>query len=98
MIKVCLKVALLNILNGLDCIFTILCVTSGEAVEVNPIMAYFLDIHPLVFVAVKLGLVIPFSVFLLYLSERLWVRRSIDMLLLVYSLIIVYQIIFRILV
>ena len=43
-------------LNVVDVILTIiLCINSGM-IEVNPIMAYFLEEHPALFAAVKLGI------------------------------------------
>ena len=92
--KIKIEVALLNVLNALDCIFTINCVSSGKAIEINPIMAYFLDLHLLSFVAVKISLMLSCSLFLLYFSKRLWVSTSIDVLLVIYSIIVIYQIIF----
>ena len=44
-------------LNLLDAIFTMTWVTAGLASEANPLLATLVRDHPLVFVAVKLGLV-----------------------------------------
>jgi hypothetical protein len=49
-------VALL-IMNGVDGLMTIVWVTTARAVEINPLMALLLDIHPALFMGFKCTLV-----------------------------------------
>ena len=45
------------IFNLLDLVLTLLVVEGGKAVEANPLMAAFLDAHPVAFAVAKLVLV-----------------------------------------
>jgi hypothetical protein len=49
--------AMLIVMNGLDGLLTIVWVTTAQAVEANPFMAFLLDIHPVLFMASKCALV-----------------------------------------
>ncbi|MCC7000441.1 MAG: hypothetical protein IT370_37935 [Deltaproteobacteria bacterium] len=53
------------VMNLLDAVFTLIWVTSGQAVEANPLMAAALERSPLWFMVSKLTLV-SFGVFILW--------------------------------
>lgn len=43
----------LVIFNGLDGILTLVWVYRSSAVEANPLMAYLIDLHPVIFISMK---------------------------------------------
>ena len=59
------------VLNALDGIFTILVVLTGHAVEANPLMAYLIDCHPVLFMFCKQLLVYLGSLILLRFRENM---------------------------
>jgi len=61
------------LLSVIDALLT-LCLVDYGATELNPLMAYYLDSHPLVFMSVKY-LLTSFSVFILLMCGNVSVRK-----------------------
>ena len=77
------------VLNAIDAVATVTWVSAGMAYEANPLMAHLLEIHPVVFVGVKVTLV-GLCVYLLwrYCDHMLSVVASILLVSVYYALII----------
>lgn len=83
---------ILAILNVLDAVLTILWVETGCAVEANPIMDYFLSIHPVLFLLVKMFLVYGGIGILLHYRQKPIATFSLWIFCLVYGLLLCYHI------
>lgn len=57
------------VLNALDAVFTVYWIVGVETWETNPIMDHLLQIHPIIFVAVKL-LLVALGSYLLWRHRR----------------------------
>jgi hypothetical protein len=78
---------LLLFLNAFDAYATVIAVTYMGAIEVNPLMAALLNIHPLVFLLVKLyGVAIPWLWLCMLVKHRI-VQISVWLLTTMYSLL-----------
>jgi hypothetical protein len=60
------------VLSATDAFLTLLLINHG-AIEMNPVMAYFLDINPVTFLSVKYGLT-AMSVFIILILNYVFVR------------------------
>jgi len=79
------------VLNVLDGILTIVGVTTGTAVEANPLMANLISYHPVLFMLCKLVLVFLGSVILWRSRHNIMAAFCIFLLFFVYYAIIIYQ-------
>lgn len=79
------------ILNLLDAVFTLIGITSGAAVEANPLMNALLAISPTVFVTGKLALVYIGLAVLWRLRERRSAASGIIGAVAVYAGVLVYH-------
>jgi len=79
------------ILNVLDGVLTIISVSTGNALEANPLMAYLIDYHPVLFMICKLLLVYLGSVILWRFRKNMLAIFSIFAIFLVYYITILHQ-------
>ena len=66
-------ITLILVLSILDAVFTLYLVSKG-ATEINPVMAYYLDVGPRAFLMVKYGLTC-FSILVLLLCSNVILKR-----------------------
>lgn len=78
-------------LNCLDGILTIILVSTGKAVEANPLMAYLIGYHPILFMFCKQLLVSLGAVILWRLRENLLAVVSMFVIFLVYYVNLLHQ-------
>lgn len=82
------------VLNAIDAVATVTWVSAGMAEEANPLMAHLLEMHPVVFVGVKLTLVgLCVSLLWRYYDHTLSVVACI-LLVSVYYVLILYHLAF----
>lgn len=79
------------ILNVLDGAFTLFWVLSGMAIETNPIMDLLLQIHPVLFISLKLILVHLGCILLLRFHKKPFALLSSLMVAGVYGAIVIYH-------
>ena len=79
------------ILNVLDGAFTVFWVMSGKAIEANPFMDLLLQIHPVLFISLKLLLVHLGCILLLRYYERSFALLSSLLACFVYGVIVLYH-------
>lgn len=65
-----IEVFALLILCSLDMFSTVYWVTSGQAIEANPLLAWTFHIHPLVFVLLKTATFLPALVLAAHMAQR----------------------------
>ena len=78
-------------LNCLDGILTIILVSTGKAVEANPLMAYLIGYHPILFMLCKQLLVSLGAVILWRLRENLLAVVSMFAIFLIYYVNLLHQ-------
>ena len=89
--KLKLVIFFIFVLNALDGIFTILVVSTGNAVEANPLMAYLINCHPALFMFCKQLLVYLGSLILLRFRENMLAVFAIFGIFLVYYVNLLYH-------
>ena len=82
-----IKATIIMILTTIDALLTLMLLNRG-AVELNPVMAYLINIGPSVFICVKL-LVVGCSTIILYRYARKLLNYVIGL----YSIVIMWQLI-----
>jgi len=82
---------LLNLLNLLDAVFTHKYVSSGEAYEANPLMAFVISLGWGWFFVLKLSLVFFFTLIFWIGREHIVARYGTVILFVIYSLLAVYH-------
>ena len=78
-------------LNVIDAVATIIWVSTGLAIEANPMMERLLNYHPLAFLVVKLTLVLLGSILLWRFRERVFAVVVLVSLFLVYYGLLLYH-------
>jgi len=80
-------VILMVILNLFDAIVTVALVTSGLSRELNPLMNALINIHPMLFLGVKVFIVTA----LIILLDRLGSKRGLFLVSAIYSLLALHH-------
>jgi hypothetical protein len=81
----------LIVMNVLDGFFTLVWVSTNQATEANPLMELTLDIHPVLFIVVKITLVYLGAIILMRYWEKAFAVLSLAVALCFYSLVLSYH-------
>jgi len=79
------------VMNVLDGLLTVFWVSTNMAVEANPLMEHVLNIHPALFMSVKIALVYLGAFILLRHSERIIANLSVVIAFCAYWMVLLYH-------
>jgi len=81
----------LIVMNVLDGLFTVVWVSTNRATEANPLMGLTLDIHPVLFIVVKISLVYLGAIILMRYWEKAFAVLSLAVAFCFYSIVLSYH-------
>ncbi|MBN1655370.1 MAG: hypothetical protein JXA30_16510 [Deltaproteobacteria bacterium] len=81
----------LIVMNVLDGLFTLFWISTNRATEANPLMSATLDIHPVLFICVKLALVNLGAIILMRYWEKAFAVLSLAIACCFYSIVLSYH-------
>ena len=89
--KIIISIIILNVLNIIDGLFTLYWIYKYQAIELNPIMNYLINIDESVFIIVKILLILGSSLVFLKFRNKSFITGCIVFSLLIYFVVCCYH-------
>lgn len=80
------------LLNALDGVLTIAWIETGRAIEINPLMGMLIDIHPVLFMCIKILLASLGTLLIWRFRDRSLAVASLYLCVAAYSLLMLYHV------